>query len=175
MATITKGSISLNFGLVRVTGDLSDDDRQCAWELYTELHTRVALVGKSSDPDCTEFEGELLIESLESVYKFFTEARGIMRKFPVGRLAINNSDNLGVLISKILSHVLRPFLEKWQVKYRHWWEHSSNPRLPPMERQKEFPDYDDFISDWSNVRYVLRGVQKEIVSVYKLIDIDGVV
>src|SRR5262249_26057477 len=85
MPTLTKGSFSLNLGIVKLGGDLSDDDRQCAWELYTELSTRVAVTGKADDPDCVQFGGELYIESLDSLYNFFWEARGIMRKFPVGR------------------------------------------------------------------------------------------
>src|SRR5215471_16307429 len=80
MPTLTKGSFSLNLGIVKLGGDLSNDDRQCAWELYTELSTRVAVTGKADDPDCVEFGGELYIESLDSLYNFFREARGIMRK-----------------------------------------------------------------------------------------------
>ena len=38
--------------LVQIGGELADEDRQCAWELYTELSTRVAVTGKSDDPDC---------------------------------------------------------------------------------------------------------------------------
>ena len=45
MPTLTKGSFSLNSGIVKLGGDLSDDDRQCAWELYTELSTRAAVIG----------------------------------------------------------------------------------------------------------------------------------
>jgi hypothetical protein len=41
MATLTKGSFSLNLGIVKLGADLSDDDRQCAWELCTKLSTRM--------------------------------------------------------------------------------------------------------------------------------------
>jgi len=35
MATITKGDFSLDLGFVKLGADLSDEDRQCAWELCT--------------------------------------------------------------------------------------------------------------------------------------------
>ena len=71
----SKGSFSLNLGIVCPGGTLTDEDRQCAWELYTELSTRVAVTGKTGDPECYDFGGELYIESLASLYDFFQEAR----------------------------------------------------------------------------------------------------
>ena len=152
MATLTKGSFSLNLGIVKLGADLSDDDRQCAWELSTELSTRVAVTGKPTDPDCTNFDGELYIESLESLYMFFQEARRIMRRFPVGRISVTQKNHLGIIINRSMQSVLRPFLERWQVAYRHWWEHQSNPRLVPLERQAEFPRVKEFLADWTAAR-----------------------
>ena len=171
MAVLSKGSFSVNLGVIKLGGDLSDEDRQCAWELYTELSTRVAVTGKMSDSECKDFSGELYIESLSSLYNFFQECRRIMRKFPVGRLEQNKGQHLGIMISKVLSEVLRPFLEKWQVKYRHWWEYQSNPRKPPFERQEDFPELNDFLSDWSALRWLMRKLQEELVSVYQLVDV----
>ena len=39
----------------------------------------------------------------------------------------------------MLETVLRPFLENWQARYRHWWTHESDTALPPFRRQREFP------------------------------------
>ena len=36
MATITKGDLSLDLGFVKLGAELSDEDRQSAWELYTD-------------------------------------------------------------------------------------------------------------------------------------------
>ena len=173
MAVLNKGSVSLNLGIVQLGGELSDDDRQCAWELYTELSTRVAVTGKANDADCTDFAGELYIESLSSVYKFFQESRAIMREFPVGQITGDNKDHLGIMISRMMEDVLRPFLEKWQVKYRHWWENESNPRLSPLERQKEFLELAQLLEDWSSLRWLMGQIQQELVSVYNLVDVGG--
>ena len=43
MPEIKEGSFELDLGLVKLGAKLSDDDRQCAWELYTEIVTRVTL------------------------------------------------------------------------------------------------------------------------------------
>jgi hypothetical protein len=39
MPEIKKGSFELDLGLVKLGAKLSEDDRQCAWELYTEIVT----------------------------------------------------------------------------------------------------------------------------------------
>src|SRR5262249_34252225 len=171
MPALTKGSFSLNLGIVKLGADLSDDDRQRAWEMYTELSARVAGTGKADDPDCVEFGGELYIESLDSLYNFFREARGVMRKFPAGRLSRNHHNHLGAMISRTMTEVLRPFLEKWQVKNRHWWEYQSNPRLAPLERQKEYYHLQELLDDWTAVRWLMRELQKELVRVYALVDV----
>lgn len=173
MTTMTKGSFTLDLGIVKLGTELSDEDRQCAWELYSELSTRVAVTGKPKDSECRDFCGELFHESLTSLYTFFQEARSIMRKFPVGRLQNDVQNHLGVIISKMLSDVLRPFLEKWQSDYRHWWENQSNPRVEPMERQKAYPQHDEMLGDWADVRVLMRALQQKLVEVYKLIDVNG--
>lgn len=171
MTTLTKGTFSLNLGIIRLTGELGKEDRQCAWEIYTEIVTRVAVMGKSGNPDCADFSGEIYIESLTSLHKFFLEARAIMRKFPVGKIDQDNHKHLGIMISNAISQVLRPFLEKWQVRYRHWWESESDPKLPPMERQRAFPELDNFLHDWKSVRWLMRKLQGELIKVYSLVDV----
>jgi len=174
MVTLTKGTFTLDLGIVKLGGDLSDDDRQCAWELFTEISTRVALTGKVTDTECQNFDGELYIESLDSLYKFFQEARSIMRKFPVGKIAVQNKNHLGAVISRCMDRVLRPFLEKWHIEYRHWWKHMSNPRLSPFDRQKEYPKVEEFLADWCNLRLIMRAFQKELVDIYALVDVVNV-
>lgn len=169
MATLARGNFSLNLGIVTLGAELSDEDRQCSWELYTELVTRISVVGKKDDEECQAFEGELYIESLSSLYRFFQEARLIMRKFPVGKIEQNEQDHLGVMLSRIMSDVLRPFLEKWQVDFRHWWEFESDQSVPPMERQASYPRLEEFLADWSSVRWLMKRLSTELRDVYQLV------
>lgn len=168
---LEKGSFELDLKLVKLKADLSDIDRQCAWELYTELATRRAITGKLDDPKCKDFDGEIYIESLDSLYRFFQEARGIMRKFPVGRLSASKQDHLGALIYRMMQDVLRPFLERWQGPFRHWWENDSDKKLPPFGRQAAYPQLEGMLRDWTTVRWMMRKAQKRLVEVYKLVDI----
>ena len=94
-----------------------------------------------------------------------------MRKFPVGRLSIDQQNHLGALIFRMMQDVLRPFLERWHGQYRHWWENDSDKTLPPFQRQVAFPKHDEFLQDWTNLRWMVRHVQKKLVQVYKLVDI----
>jgi hypothetical protein len=176
MPEIKRGIFSLNLGFLQIQAEVSEEDRQCAWELYTEICTRLALTGKRNDPQCTDFSGEVLVESLNSVYDFFKEARGIMRKFPVGQLKRNKTKHLGVLINDLMAHVLRPFLEKWQADFRHWYSQyiNKNKLLSLFERQKKYPKYKEFLEDWRNVRLLMRDLQLELVKAYNLINVSDV-
>ena len=172
MAVMKKGNFSIDIGFFKLGADFEESDRQCAWELYTELATRIAVTGKSKDPDCTDFSGEVYAESLTSLHTFFSEARKIMRQFPVGSINAKGIENhLGALIHRAMRDVLRPFLEAWQADYRFWWENTSDKTLPPFERQKTYPKLHDMISQWSDVRAIMRAIQDELVSMYKLVDV----
>jgi len=169
MASITKGSFSLDIKFFRLEAELSDEDRQCAWELYTELATRVAVTGKRGDRAATDFDGELYAESLDSLYGFFRECRGIMRRFPVGRIKDSRQVHLGVLITRMLSNVIRPFLEKWHGRYRAWWIGIATNASSPYQLQENYPQRTDFLSDWTAVRKIMREVESKLADQYKLV------
>lgn len=172
MAVMKKGTFSIDIGFVKLGADFEESDRQCAWELYTELATRVALTGKPRNDDCTDFSGEVWAESLASVYTFFGEARKIMRAFPVGTLGKTKTENhLGALIHRFMRDVLRPFLETWQAEYRYWWENTSDKTLSPFARQDAYPRAKELLSQWSDVRSIMRAIQDELVAAYKLVDV----
>jgi hypothetical protein len=171
MPTITKGEFSLDIGFVKLGADLSDEDRQCAWELYTEIATRVAVVGKRLDTTCKNFDGELFSESLDSLYNFFRECRGIMRRFPVGRIKNRRQVHLGVLINRILAQVLRPFLEKWSGRYRSWWATASKDGSP-YEMQHKFPECEALMKEWAALREVMREVEAKLAEQYHLVPLN---
>jgi hypothetical protein len=169
MPEITEGSFELNLGLLKMGAKLSEIDRQCAWELYTEIVTRVAVVGKRRDPDCHDFSGELYVESLDSLYNFFRECRGIMRKFPVGKLKDYKQEHLGILINRVLNDVFRPFLEKWNGPFRVWWVTVKDGKGSPYEIQNQYPALKEFTTDWRDLRRVMRKVEEELQDEYLLI------
>lgn len=172
MPEIRRGSFGINLGVFQVHAEISEEDRQCAWELYAEICTRRSLTGRAGDPDCTDFSGEVLVESLDSVHAFFRETRGIMRRFPVGRLSPDKSKHLGVLINSLLVTVLRPFLEKWQSDLRHWWTTHAESGLPPFERQLKYPKYADFVGDWRDVRLLMRDLMEVLRTSYQLVNVE---
>jgi hypothetical protein len=172
MPEIKEGSFELDLGIVKLGAKLSEDDRQCAWELYTEIVTRVAVVGKRCDPTCEDFSGELYAESLDSLYNFFRECRGIMRKFPVGKLKESRQEHLGALINRVLNDVFRPFLEKWSGQFRAWWTTAKNETGSPYEIQDKFPKVKDFLTDWRDLRRVMRKVEETLRDQYKLIPLE---
>jgi hypothetical protein len=139
-----------------------------AWELYSEIVTRVAVVGKRRDPTCRDFSGEFYAESLDSLYNFFRECRGIMRKFPVGKLPESNQEHLGVLINRILNDVLRPFLEQWNGPFRSWWATAKDQKGSPYEIQNQYSEQERFLRDWSDVRRIMRQVEQTLRDAYKL-------
>lgn len=172
MPEIKKGSITFDFKLVKLGAELTEDDRQCAWELYTEIVTRAAVVGKHADGSCEDFSGEIYINSFQSLYLFFQECRSIMRRFPVGKLNEPDQEHLGVLIHRVLSQILRPFLEKWQGRFQAWWQKNYSETADPMEVQGQFPDGKQMLRDWRDLRRVMREVGKRICRTYKLVPVD---
>lgn len=64
----------------------------------------------------------------------------------------------------------RKYLD-WESDYRFWWENTSDKTLPPFERQKAYPKLKDMISQWSDVRAIMRAIQDELVTMYKLVDV----
>jgi hypothetical protein len=172
MPELIEGDFCINFGVVKLGGKLSENDRQCAWELYTEIVTRVAVSGKRRDETSADFMGEVLAESLSSLHSFFQEARQIMKAFPVGKLKEKNQNHLGILIHDLLADVLRPFLEKWQADYRAWWEQQKHSEQSWFDVQKKYPKYTELLKDWTHLRKLMRKIEHQIRDEYKLQRID---
>ena len=168
MPELTEGAFSLNFGVIQLGGKLSEIDRQCAWKLYTEIVTRVAVSGKRRDDTASDFSGEILAESFESLYSFFKEARTIMKEFPVGKIKEKKQEHLGKLIHDLLADVQRPFLEKWQGEYRGWWNQQDLKNGSLFDIQKKYDKYDELIADWTNLRKLMRRLEEQLRKEYKL-------
>lgn len=168
MPELKEGNFTIDFGVVKLGGKLSEQDRQCAWQLYTEIVTRVAVSGKRRDETSSDFSGEIIAESLASLHSFFQEARQIMKEFPVGKLKEKNQDHLGILIHDLLADVLRPFLERWQADYRAWWEQQDRTGHSRFDIQKTYPKYSELLEDWTHLRKLMRKIEHQIRDEYKL-------
>jgi hypothetical protein len=168
MPELTEGNFTINFGVVKLGGKLSEQDRQCAWQLYTEIVTRVAVSGKRRDETSSDFTGEVIAESLSSLHTFFKEAREIMKAFPVGKLKERNQNHLGILIHDLLADVIRPFLETWQADYRAWWEQQDRSKASWFEIQAKYPKQKELLKEWTSLRKLMRKVEHQIRDEYKL-------
>ena len=155
MPVFQKGTFSINLGFAQIGGEFDALDRQCAWEFYTELITRVSVRGKLDAHGQQTLEGEVWLESFDSLYAFFTECRAIARRYPVGKIKPKQS-NLAFSMVKLLEVVIRPFLEKWQASYRFWWDAQSDAKQAPFKRQQAFPHAKDLLVDWKNLRQFCR-------------------
>lgn len=168
MPEISEGNFSINFGVVKLGGKLSEQDRQCAWQLYTEIITRVSVSGKRRDETCGDFSGEVIAESFASLHTFFREARQIMKDFPVGKLKEKNQSHLGILVHDLLADVLRPFLEKWQADFRAWWRQQDLSNRSWFQIQEQYPKYEELVQDWTDLRKLMREVEHKLRDEYKL-------
>lgn len=147
------------------------DDRQCAWELLVQMSTRVAVTGKSSGDD--DFAGEILVESLDSLYAFFREARSLLCRLPVGLLKPGEISG-AIVVTACLFDTIRPFLEQWQSDYRHWWAYEGDKAVPPRERQLAYPGHSQFVAEWAVVRRRMRRLQQVLVRLYQFPDLAAV-
>ena len=107
MAVMKKGNFSIDIGFLKLGADFEESDRQCAWELYAELATRIAVTGKTRDRDCTDFSGEVYAESLTSLHTFFGEARKIMRQFPVCSTYVKPRKLFGIRTGEFIDAISR--------------------------------------------------------------------
>jgi hypothetical protein len=139
--------------------------------LYVEMATRLAVTGRRGDPGEVQFAGEVLAESLQSLYQFFQEVRGLMRRMPVGAVAPGSGERLGAeLIAETVLARLRTFLEHWQADFRYWWETGSDADLPPMERQQRYPRRAELLIEWSALRRSMRAIADQLAEVYQFAD-----
>jgi hypothetical protein len=174
MPVYSKGGFNVDLALASPVmagtgGEPDGPDRQCAWELYCELASRVAVVGKLSLQGEQVFAGELLAESLDSLHRFGIEARALMRRCPVGPVAPAGAGHpLGTYIAGLLELAVVPFLEKWESSYRHWWHHRGELALPPFLRQTGYPHLAAMQSDWIALRRFCRAAAGELARAYGL-------
>lgn len=177
MPVYVKDNFRVELGVVMLAGELGSADRQCAWELYCELVSRTALIGRENADGEQVFDGEVLFDSLESLREFVVQARALMRSYPVGAIPVGSQPrHLGFFIASLLEILIRPFLDKWWSPYRYWWTQVAvdleRAALPPFTRQthpkRGFPEYQELVQDWIELRVFCRAVLHELTTTFDL-------
>ncbi len=114
-------------------------DTQIAYSLWIELSTRK--IGLPID-----LENDVIAEVLNSWYTFFKITRDLLKQVPVSRLQDSKGTKTIVNIAiEVLNKGMRPFLTKWQAKFRKWYDEekgkTDNQGMSPQEIQSKFQQY----------------------------------
>lgn len=144
----------IGIGTGKVKLKANNDDLQIGFKFWTELTTRK--IGLPIDE-----EHDVIVEVYNSWYEFFKIARELIKAIPVSK--IRNSETtkeLVVITIHILNKELRPYLTRWQYKYRRWWENAladpANKDKTPQELQRSYPHYKELVDE-------IKGVNAKLV------------
>ncbi len=133
-----------------------------AYQLWVEMTTRK--VGLPID-----LSHDLAIEIYDSWYAFFKAARELTKAIPLH----NNPQcaqlrELVRLSHAVLNEGLRPHLERWQGKFRHWMtnggDRAQSPGLAPQYAQTLFPE-------WAPLREDLLAANRRLVGYLASLDL----
>lgn len=127
------------------TKGLGAEAYRVAYGLWVEMTTRK--IGLSID-----LERDLVLEVYDSWYAFFKSARELAKAIPLHEDPSSRElRQLVALSHAILNHGLRPHLERWQARFRHWHrnggDRSQASGLSPQEAQTLFTEWDALRDD----------------------------
>ena len=133
--------------------------RQTAHKAWVELVTRKAGIPVDRDNDVIE-------DVYNSWYELFKEIRILAQDVPAQRLRDKDTKALVDILVKTLNKGLRPHLTQWQAKYKRWYkmavEKDKKSALTPQDIQKNYPDYDDLVTDMLKVNVLLVEYAEEL-------------
>lgn len=149
--------VKLGTGSTTISFKPNYTDREIAYKLWVELSTR-----KLGLP--INFNEDVIIELYDSWYAFFSEARNLIKEFPISKLN-ENKKNLVEITIELLNNVLRVHLTTWQAKFRKWYNQElkkdENKNLTPQEIQCKYEYYDELTADLNKIN--------EKINYYKMI------
>ncbi|MDR6883003.1 hypothetical protein [Bacillus sp. 3255] len=139
---------------------LSGKEQDIAWKLYVQLTTRKAAMPYDE-------ENDIIAEVYDSWYQLFSSTRDYLIEMPAKDLEGNENAQAIVKLSvDVLNDGLRPHLTKWQGKYRKWYDSALqkevNKDLSPQEIQRQYPQYEEIISDIREVNAELKKYAFEL-------------
>ena len=127
----------------------NNEDIQIAFKLYVELSTRK--LGLPIDE-----EHDLVYEIYNSWYEFFKLTREYVKEMPIVKIrACDKCNNIVDVSIDVLNECIRPHLNRWQAKFRHWYEKAiaaeKNHTLSPQEVQQQYPHFAELMADMKRV------------------------
>ncbi|MFG0776785.1 hypothetical protein [Vibrio sp. GLN_1] len=143
------------------------EDKKVAHRIWTELVTRKAALPFQRDKD-------VIVEVYDSWHSLFHCVREQIAAVPVEKLRGREQVDIEKLIdisTKVLNEGLRPHLTEWQAKYRSWYEFAknidNNKTRSPQEIQRDFPEYDQLVSNIEVVNANLKRFADELKKVVR--------
>ena len=124
-------------------------NRRCAWEMITEINTRLLRAD-------INFDEVLFSDCLKELEQFVHKARLIGKKTPVSPI---EQRGLGKSIMTLLKETIYPFIQKWRNDFLFYWKHQGKNRENPFLCQKAYPKYSLFLEEW-------QALQEEIDEYY---------
>lgn len=130
---------------------------QIAHRAWVELATR-----KAGVPFDTEYD--VVVEVYDSWYELFGRLRALARDCPAAKLRSDgDTRKLVFTLTSVLNHGMRPHLTRWQASFRRWYNaaiESASPDRSPQEVQREYPNYDELVSDLKEVQSGLQAYMR---------------
>jgi len=119
----------------------SEDDRKIAWEIFTEINTRIAVVDFNEDYDS-------FYHVHKSLYTMFQLVRDKIKEIPVDTIKDDNNQIIDFYL-RILNDGIRPYLSKWHIPISQWVKNNEkeNPKLSILEIEKNYPQRTEILSD----------------------------
>ncbi|PSV54717.1 hypothetical protein [Photobacterium sp. GB-1] len=143
------------------------EDKKVAHRIWTELVTRKAAIPFQRDKD-------VIVEVYDSWHSLFLCVREQISAIPVEKLRNREKVDIEKLIdisTKVLNDGLRPHLTEWQAKYRAWYTAAQcdgkYSELTPQDLQRQYPQYDELVSDIESVNLKLAAFANELKKIVR--------
>ncbi|TMC04972.1 MAG: toll/interleukin-1 receptor domain-containing protein [Chloroflexi bacterium] len=126
-----------------------EQERRASWELYVELQSRVAVVGRPGT----------FREALSSLHSLFSTSRSLLRSYgpSIARPKGASDLSFGHVAFVMINDILRPLLWEWHIRLLDY-ETSRGPDDSPREHELRWQYADDFQTAFDEAQLRLRGL-----------------
>lgn len=150
-----------------LTLSLDNSDRQIAYKVWVDITTRTIAVKIDLDKDNIKVVND-------SYYSCFVSTRDLIKDIPVHKLKKNKE--LVELLTNFLNNLLRPYLTKWGVLYRDWYETAQRENELNAKKlggqyktfiqiQRSFPEYDALVKDLLEINTKVVGFSNQLYQI----------